>query len=131
MEEEIKTEIKLEIREVNETGREVKEESWMKKPNNQTEMGKEDDTSSVTTEVFDSSLVNMDLDLDWEESGNESDATIKWDPVVETIDLKETEFTLSDNLPSLEELIQYSEDEEGLDLPRLRRNLRQYEKCQS
>ena len=122
VEEEIKTEIKLEVEEVNKTGREVEEESWMKEPNNQTETEKEDDTSSVTTEIFDVNLVNMDLaEFDWEESGNESDTTVKWEPVIETINLKESELTLSDNSHSLEELTQESEDEENLYSPRLKK----------
>ena len=119
VEDEIKIEIKLETEENNEAGREVKEESsWMKEPNNQTE--KEDDTSSVTTEVFDVNLVNMDLaELDWIESGNETDVTVKWEPVIETINLNESELTLSNNSHSLGELTQESKDEESLLSPRI------------
>ena len=92
----------------------------MKEPNNQTE--KEDDTSSVTTEVFVVNLVNMDLaELDWVESGNETDVTVKWEPVIETINLNESELTMSNNSNSLGELTQESEDEESLSSPRIRK----------
>ena len=123
VEDEFKIEIKMETEteDNNEAGREVEEESsWMEEPNNQSE--KEDDTSSITTEVFDVNLVNMDLaELDWVESGNETDVTVKWEPMIETINLNEPEVTLSNNAHSLGELTQESEDEESLSSLRIRK----------
>ena len=118
--EQIKTEVKSEVGEVNRIDLEVEEEGLVGKQNNQTGIEEDDDTSSVTTEAFDPSLVNMDLDLDLGESDNDSDTTIEWAPLVETIDLKPTEFSLSDNSPSLEELLGHSENDEELNLPKLR-----------
>ena len=112
-EDEVKIEVEMETEtEPNhEAGREVEiGRSWLEEPVNQSE--KEDDTSSATTEVFDVSLVNMDLaELGWEESGNESDVTVKWEPKIETLNLDDQETSVSNKFHSLDEMTQESEEE--------------------
>ena len=107
----IEVEMETETEANHEAGREVEEgRSWLEEPVNQSE--KEDDTSSATTEVFDVSLVNMDLaDLGWEESGNESDVTVKWEPKIETLNLNDQETSVSNKVHSLDEMTQESEEE--------------------
>ena len=65
----------------------------------------------VTTEVFDVSLVNMDVaEVGWE-SGNDSDVTISWSPKIETLNLEEPETSVSNKFHSLDEMSQDSEEE--------------------
>ena len=109
-------EVKREVEMKNETepnheaGQEIDiNRSWLEEAVNQSE--KEDDTSSVTTEVFDISLVNMDVtEVGWD-SGNDSDVTISWSPKIETLNLKEPETSVSNKFHSLDKMSQDSEEE--------------------
>ena len=123
----IKTEVKSEVEEAaNRIEFEIEEEGnrLFENQKNQAGVEEDDDTSSVTTEAWDPNLVNMDLDLDLdlrEFTDNDSDTTVEWSPLIETIDLKPTEFSPSDNTLSLEELLRSSEtDEETINFPKLK-----------
>ena len=107
----IEVEMKTETEPNHEAGREIDiDRSCLEEAVNQSE--KEDDTSSVTTEVFYVSLVNMDMaEVGWEESGNESDVTINWRPKIETLNLEEQETSVSNKFHSLDEMTQESEEE--------------------
>ena len=100
----IEVEMKTETEPNHEAGREIDiDKSCLEEAVNQSE--EEDDTSSATTEVFDVAEVG------WEESGNESDVTIKWGPKIETLNLEEQETSVSNKFHSLDEMTQESEEE--------------------
>ena len=107
-------EMKIETEPNNESRREIDvNRSWLEEAVNQSE--REDDRSSVATEVFDISLVNMDTEAGGDSGGNDSDETVRWSPKVETLNLEEPEETsVSNKFHSLDEMSQDSEDENPL-----------------
>ena len=123
----IKTEVKSEVEEAaNEIEFEIEEEgnSLFEAQRNQAEAEEDADTSSITTEAWEPNIGNIDLDLDLdlrEFPDHDSDTTVEWSPLVKVIDLKPTEFSLSDDTHSVEELLRSSgTDEETANFPKLK-----------
>ena len=106
-------EMKFETEPNNETRREkYMNRSWLEEAINQSE--REDDRSSVATEVFEISLVNMNTEAGWD-TGNDSDETVIWSPRVETLNLAEpAAASVSNKFHSLDEMSQDSKDENPL-----------------